>query len=170
MAGRNGDSNWEMSVQPGNPGRQRRRSVMSVTMAMAANSPELWRHGVRWRYGYAVLGSSIVLLLSVLPPSSIPLGDELPHLDKLGHGVAYFVLGNAYLNVSTEGWSRITPLRALLGLGALMLYALSDEWHQTFVPGRSFEWADLAADGLGGLLAVGIAGRLGRVADAAGRA
>lgn len=29
------------------------------------------------------------------------------------------------------------------------LYALADEWHQTFVPGRGFEWTDVRQDLLG---------------------
>lgn len=32
------------------------------------------------------------------------------------------------------------------------LYGLSDEWHQSFVPGRQVELGDLLADGIGGFL------------------
>ena len=35
-----------------------------------------------------------------------------------------------------------------------LAYGLSDEIHQYFVPGRTFEWLDIAADGLGGGLGV----------------
>jgi len=35
-----------------------------------------------------------------------------------------------------------------------MLYALSDEYHQTFIPTRSFEVLDLAADAFGIFLAI----------------
>jgi VanZ family protein len=35
---------------------------------------------------------------------------------------------------------------------AVMLYGVSDEFHQYFVPGRSVEALDVLADALGGLL------------------
>lgn len=39
-------------------------------------------------------------------------------------------------------------------LGICFLYALSDELHQYFVPGRVADWADVAADTSGALVAV----------------
>jgi len=53
-----------------------------------------------------------------------------------------------------RGKLRFSFLAAALGLAAL--YALSDEIHQLFVPGRSFELRDLALDITGA--AVGLAG------------
>lgn len=38
-----------------------------------------------------------------------------------------------------------------------LLYAISDEYHQTFVPGRGGTWRDVAIDGLGIALAASIA-------------
>lgn len=63
--------------------------------------------------------------------------------DKLVHACAYAVLGAAL------AWGRRSSATTLahgwlLALGAL--YGLSDEWHQAFVPGRSPDPADLAAD------------------------
>ena len=40
----------------------------------------------------------------------------------------------------------------LWGLLGAVLYGLSDEFHQSFVPNRSPEWADLASDGIGGMM------------------
>ena len=45
------------------------------------------------------------------------------------------------------------PLVFLFGV----LYALSDEIHQIFVPGRSFEWQDVGLDTLGAALGVAFA-------------
>ena len=45
------------------------------------------------------------------------------------------------------------PCAALFG----MLYALSDECHQYFVPGRSFQWKDVGFDSLGAALGVCVA-------------
>lgn len=45
---------------------------------------------------------------------------------------------------------------ALIALALAALYALSDEWHQTFVPGRYADPWDLLCDGLGAVLALGL--------------
>ena len=42
----------------------------------------------------------------------------------------------------------------LLAFGLTMLYALSDEWHQAFVPGRTPDPLDVLCDGLGATLAL----------------
>ncbi|MEX2043905.1 MAG: VanZ family protein, partial [Opitutus sp.] len=34
------------------------------------------------------------------------------------------------------------------------VFGATDEWHQSFVPGRTSEWADWIADALGAALAV----------------
>ena len=50
------------------------------------------------------------------------------------------------------------PPRALMcGAGASILFAVSDEWHQTFVPGRGGTWVDVCIDSFGvGLASVWI--------------
>lgn len=61
-----------------------------------------------------------------------------------------FILVRRAVFVSAPG------LRARAALPALVfcaLYALSDEWHQTFVPGRHGQWTDVGIDAIGALLA-----------------
>jgi hypothetical protein len=43
-----------------------------------------------------------------------------------------------------------------LGLAISVLYGLGDEWHQSFVPGRSSSPFDLATDTVGSLAALGL--------------
>ena len=50
---------------------------------------------------------------------------------------------------------RLIALPCTFAFGAL--YALSDEVHQKFVPGRSFQWADVGFDTLGAALGVSFA-------------
>lgn len=45
---------------------------------------------------------------------------------------------------------------ALVALLLSSLYAISDEYHQTFVPGRNGTLADVLVDGVGMVLALGI--------------
>ncbi len=86
--------------------------------------------------------------------SSVP-GDSVPHSgipDKIAHFLLYSGLGFlfAYLIDSLEvGLAQIT-----LGLAVFFfttMYGLTDEVHQTFTPGRSFEVSDILADALGGI-------------------
>ena len=71
-------------------------------------------------------------------------GPELPYFDKVAHFGAYAVLGGL-LAFATDR-SRVTVIVAVaLGL----LYGASDEIHQMFVPGRSPDVLDWAADAAG---------------------
>ena len=74
--------------------------------------------------------------------------------DKLVHALAYAGLSALLYRALARG--RATGLRAGRGLAAAalaVLYGLSDEWHQAFVPGRTADTADLAADAAGAVAA-----------------
>ena len=86
-----------------------------------------------------------------------PLGIEVPGgfgIDKLGHCGVYAVLAGLVsvgLRRSESGLS----LRWQFWLPILFaaLYGLSDEFHQVFVPRRTFTIGDLVANTLGGVAA-----------------
>ncbi len=107
-------------------------------------------------WGPAAAWAGVLFLLSSLPdlpgPGGIPFGD------KLGHFTLYAVLG-LLLALGRRRSRRAVPHLLLLAIGAL--YALSDEWHQSFVPGRSPDPLDWMADVIGllsGYLALSAAG------------
>lgn len=86
--------------------------------------------------------------------SSIP-GDEMPTFDlydwlvkKGGHMLGYALL--AWLLF--RGWGGTGRRAYLLAFLGAVLYALSDEFHQSFVPGRNATLVDVAIDSLGALL------------------
>lgn len=91
-------------------------------------------------------------------------GDDLqgmfPFLDSFnwGHLVAYFVLG-AFVYYAF-GKTTSTKYRGVLTILICLLYGVSDEFHQSFVPGRAVELFDLMNDGIGASLAVGMMGKL----------
>ena len=78
---------------------------------------------------------------------------ELAHLwiRKFGHFGEYFVLAVLVLRALREETEDLLPFwRVALGLAITALYAVSDEWHQALVPGRSASIADVALDIFGG--------------------
>ncbi|WP_159887631.1 VanZ family protein [Paenibacillus puerhi] len=69
-----------------------------------------------------------------------------------GHFISYFLLALAYL------WG-LRPRRIVWTTKALVivlcvLYGITDEYHQVFVPGRTPDIADIRNDGIGALLAM----------------
>ena len=83
---------------------------------------------------------------------------ELPFwfegLDKIIHLIIYSVL--AQFLFTALRYERGASLRAA-AIGACLLttlYGITDEWHQSFTPGRSVEGLDVWADFLGGCTAL----------------
>ncbi|MFA7387184.1 MAG: VanZ family protein [Thiohalobacteraceae bacterium] len=73
--------------------------------------------------------------------------------DKLLHLGAYGLLGLFCIGALPRHADGGYSLRQVaLAAAVAALYGLSDEWHQSFVPGRSADLLDLVADAAGGLL------------------
>ena len=70
---------------------------------------------------------------------------------KLAHFSIYTVLG-MLLSVNAVYHFKNNRLRTLLPISAGVLYAVSDEIHQTYVPGRSGQISDVLLDSAGVLL------------------
>jgi len=82
---------------------------------------------------------------------------DLPHaeeawldvlLKKTGHALVYGVLVWLYRRALRRRFPAGTTLR-IVSIGLAVAYALSDEYHQTFVPGRNGNLVDVAVDGVG---------------------
>ena len=78
-----------------------------------------------------------------------PLTGEGIHKDirKLAHIFEYFCLGSCAALFFRELW-RESPLRVTSAAAELfsLLYSVSDEYHQTFIPGRSGQVRDVLFD------------------------
>lgn len=104
----------------------------------------------------AVLWTVVVLSLSLLPPARIP-GPRWPGLDKVVHGVEFFVLAVLVSWALARGSSGRLFLRLLAAAPIMALLAGLTELLQSQVPGRSAEVLDLVADLVGILLGVAAA-------------
>ena len=94
--------------------------------------------------------AGFIFFLSSLSHPSVP---KFQYSDKVFHVIAYSTLG-FFLVRSMRPWRKNwTWLQmALFGAIGCLLYGVSDEFHQHFVPPRSVELMDVVADGVGGLI------------------
>jgi VanZ family protein len=88
-----------------------------------------------------------------LPHAPGPWLDML--IKKLGHALAFGILSWLYLRALGGNGLGSDRLR-VLSLILTLLYAVSDEIHQAFVPGRHSSIADVLVDGVGATLAMGL--------------
>jgi VanZ family protein len=77
--------------------------------------------------------------------------------DKHAHFAVYGVLGALIVwGLTAAGPRRTTWRAAALAVVLATLYGISDELHQSFVPGREASGADLAADAAGAAVAAAV--------------
>ena len=114
------------------------------------------RHFIRYQLP-ALLWAAIIFGLSSIP------GPNLPKLaiignDKLAHITVFFVLGVLIFRAfhRKEELEVFRWKRVFLAVAIVMMYGISDELHQGFVPGRTLDVFDMLADVIGGLLAAGV--------------
>lgn len=95
-----------------------------------------------------ILYCLLIYIQSANPsPEQIP---SFPFVDKLLHFTAYGIMGilfyRAYLTLQLKENERMLML---LSVVSATLYGISDEFHQSFVPFRDAEIADIIADLIG---------------------
>jgi VanZ family protein len=79
------------------------------------------------------------------------------------HIAAYAGLGALTARALAKGIRRV-PWRAVLGAILISsLYGVSDEYHQVFVPGRSFDVFDMVADAIGSVVGASAVGAWGKI-------
>jgi len=99
----------------------------------------------------AALYAAVLFALSAQPNPLPFLPPELFLQDKLLHGLAYTVLGALLVpGFRGAGWSARSAV--LLAVALASVYGATDEFHQSFVPGRNADVLDWVADTLGAAL------------------
>jgi VanZ family protein len=100
---------------------------------------------------------ALKFLLPFLSPEQLALGHAVCR--KAGHVLEYFVLGiflcRAFSRGSTD-WMRT----GFFAMALLLVVALSDEFHQSFVPSRTSALTDVGYDFAGGMAALLLMSRL----------
>ena len=94
-----------------------------------------------------------IFLLSHTPGDDLP--SQIEGLDKLCHATAYGALAATAIFAMLPWYRCREKTLALLCWLFCILYGFSDEFHQSFTPGRFPSMADIIADGIGaGLIIV----------------
>ena len=89
-----------------------------------------------------------IFYVSSLPDVALPGGLS----DTSWHSIAYFGLVVLVIRALAGGLPRrVNAALAAAAIGIVVAYAASDEIHQAFVPGRTAELRDLAADAGGAI-------------------
>jgi VanZ family protein len=98
----------------------------------------------------------LLYCLLIFIQSSFPASEHVPEFDfsdKLLHMGAYAVLGFFLYRAFSAMDNGATTVRLIaMSIFLTALYGASDEIHQYFVPSRSAELLDFAADAIGGIL------------------
>ena len=104
----------------------------------------------------ALLYAAIIFLLSAQPDPVRYLPHGLTLHDKLLHALEYAALG-ALLVPGLRLAGRTPRAAMLLAVALASFYGATDEFHQSFVPGRNADALDWVADTLGAALGAAVA-------------
>lgn len=92
--------------------------------------------------------------------TDLAVGNVQLFVRKCGHATEYALLTLLVwrgLNAAQLGLSRPWPAGRAWGSWAIAtFYAMTDEWHQSFVPSREGQVTDVLIDSLGAVLAIGL--------------
>jgi VanZ family protein len=100
------------------------------------------------RAGWALLVAALIFYASSRSHVAAPGITRID--DKFGHFGVYGLLGTLVCRLGRG------PRGALAAMILVSAYGASDEWHQSFVPGRSTELEDWIADTIGAGLGIGL--------------
>jgi len=101
-------------------------------------------------WGPFLAGLAVVFWLSSM--SEVPGAHYF--WDKLLHTLGYAGLGVLALRAFHGGFERLRPAPTVYAASAVILWGISDEFHQSFVPGRNASAWDVLADAVGIAFAV----------------
>lgn len=126
----------------------------AAVMLPVADFPESRLGRLCWVWLPAVAAMVAIFWVSAVPDLAAPPGGMS---DKTGHFLAYGLLGGLCLRAVTAArWQQVTPTRAAVSWALAAVYGVTDEIHQSFVPGRTPAFDDWVADASGAALVIGL--------------
>jgi VanZ family protein len=111
--------------------------------------PTLRKHPLLYHWLPLISWMVAIFVVSAQPAlPSVPQGWLNTLLKKLAHAIEYAILAVLWCRALGRGERRHWGLAFVLTL----LYAASDEYHQTFVPNRDGRVFDVVVDGVGAVV------------------
>ena len=110
---------------------------------MSKRNLKLWLPVILWM--------GLIFLLSNMPDLKTDLKEDYL-LRKLAHMTEYLILTFFLYRAFKETWKNTFPILYIYPALISVLYAASDEFHQTFIHGRSGSLHDVFIDSIGILL------------------
>lgn len=104
------------------------------------------------RFWFPVISySAMIFYVSGLP--NLDVGFGFSYLDKFLHVVEYAILGFLFARALKGAKTTFSFLKLIsFTLLFTVLFGISDEWHQMFIPGRDASSMDVLSDSMGGLI------------------
>jgi VanZ family protein len=101
---------------------------------------------------------AVIFFVSSLSDPTIPSSVS----DVSLHGASYFGLTLLLIRaLARSRWSGVTLVTLAAAWAIAVLYGVTDEWHQSFVPNRHPEFRDVVSDAIGALAAAVAVGAWG---------
>lgn len=106
---------------------------------------------------FALLSTLVIVYISSIPDQSLWGNGALCEriISNLAHIPAYALLSFLWLKSFVGSTSRTRIIVSVLILSGLVLFAIADEIHQSFVPGRLASFMDFSLDLIGIFLGLG---------------
>ena len=90
----------------------------------------------------------------IAEPEKVKLIDRINAIAReYMHGVVFLALGLLTQNASTQSGAKGRKA-IVISLAICLLYGITDEIHQLFVPGRAFQISDLVMDAIGSIIGI----------------
>jgi hypothetical protein len=112
------------------------------------------------RLGPALAIMAVIFLASSVPSSEMPeLGIWDLLVKKGGHSIGYALLAIAYCRALAYG-KRAARIDYVIAFCLAIFYAVTDEWHQRFTPGRTPSVQDIGIDAIGAFIGLTLRSRV----------
>ncbi len=120
-------------------------------------------------WGPVVAYMALIFYLSSLSSLPVPLPPTVS--DKQAHSFGYLWLGLLMLRAVARGrWQGVSWRTAVVAILLATAYGVSDEFHQSFVPGRDADVHDVMADAAGATVGAALVWAWGIIAAVRARA
>jgi len=103
---------------------------------------------------FALIWMCFIFYISHQSSVSVPSVIAIPGQDKIFHFLVYAILGFFVVGSFSSFVKGISVREAQWAFLIIFCYAVSDEFHQSFIPGRDPSAGDILADCLGGIFVI----------------